>query len=155
MSYVDGTYGPYRMGDILWESYCLFIIVIEIYLIGWLRQKKLIQTLVANMHSKTRIFLYWSILGLSLLIALRMSEQYKKSTFFLIYRDWNYGKIQDYGIEMDQRQEQLLDPSIKDVSIRLLQNQPFVLYSNELNGPVNLESAARFYGKNSVSCENP
>ena len=39
ITYMEGTFGPKRMGDMMWCSYVLFLFVIEGYWIGWIQYR--------------------------------------------------------------------------------------------------------------------
>jgi hypothetical protein len=164
-AYVDGSYGPPRMGDIIWDGYCLLLVATEAYFFGWLQRHFL--KLQEKLKNKIPLFVkngylpYFAVLCvLYLLLTVKgegyiYQQAYKDMSVYQACRSLYLGEAQAYAAEWEERLAVLNDPDMEEVSFKAFQNRPILLVYIDIqedsrhswiNAPM-----AEYYGKRSIS----
>lgn len=155
ITYVNSTFGPKRMSDMIWCSYVLWIFSVEGYWLGWFRyrygeQKRFIsiKSHLSGCFGMIQIgcLALWCVLVL--MTNVKSSSTYKASAAL-----WT-GKAQKYGEENEERLKILKDPNIKDVYFHKIECEVELIYNVDISAD-NQDNAnvsmAQFYNKNSVN----
>ena len=150
ITYMEGTFGPKRMGDMMWFSYVLWIFCMEGYWIGWFRNKY---------GDKKLAFIqkYQGILQLCILAlwcVLVLVTNMRSSSTYKAWAALKSGEAQAYAAENEERLEILKNPEIKDVwfeEIKHPVNPIHVFDITENNQSHPNTSMAEFYYKNTVN----
>lgn len=155
ITYVDNSFGPKRMNDMIWCGYVLWIFSVEGYWLGWFRyryaeQKRFvkIKSYLAGCFGMIQICCLALWCGLVLMTNVKDSSTYKATGALVT------GKAQKYGEENEERLKILHDPNIKDVYFYPIQYKVDPIYNVDISAD-NQDNAnvsmAEFYNKNSVN----
>lgn len=150
ITYMEGSFGPKRMGDMMWFSYMLWIFCTEGYWIGWFRNK------YAD-KKQPLILKYGGILQLCILAlwcVLVLMTNVRNSSTYLAWAALRSGEAQAYAAENEERLEILKNPEIKDVWLDRIQHPIEPIYSTDItnnNQNYSNRAMADFYYKNTVN----
>lgn len=155
ITYVNNTFGPKRMNDMIWCSYVLWIFSVEGYWLGWFRHRygedkrfTRIKSYLADRVGMIQICCLALWCALALVTNVKDSSTYKASAALLS------GKAQKYGEENEERLKILHDPNVKDVYFYPIQYGVDPIYNVDISAD-NQDNAnvsmAQFYNKDSVN----
>lgn len=154
ITYMEGTFGPKRMGNMMWSSYVLFLFVTVGYWIGWMKNR------FGNSEilEKIRKFLRcrYGILQLACLalwcVAVLLTNVRTSSTY-IAWAALRNGEAARYAAENEERLKVLHDPEITDVVFYRL--DPIAIFDINENNQEESIHLAKFYRKNSVKLTDP
>ncbi len=155
ITFMEGTYGPERMGDMMWFGYVLWIFCVEGYWLGWFRCRFGEE----RAFRKVKVFAkeYYGMLQLCCLMiwcVLVFMTNVRSSSTYKAWAAVRSGEAAKYGAENEERLEILRDPEIKDVYFYELQHRVEPIYVFDITGDPNDNAnvfMARFYHKNTVN----
>lgn len=153
-TYVEGTFGPPRMGDMMWFSYVFLLFVVEGYWLGWFqccfmegKNLKKGGLFVVSWHGLLQL----SCLALWCMLVL--STNVKISSTYKAWAAVRSGEAQKYAAENEERLRLLLDPSVKDVYLKKIEHKVEPIFHDDIGenseGVFNI-AMAKFYRKNKV-----
>lgn len=155
ITYMEGTFGPKRMGDMMWYSYVLWLFSVEQYWIGWFRYR--FSERKAFIRIKSFMSRYYGILqifGLALWCGLVLMTDVRSTGTYKAWAAVRSGEAQKYAIENEERLKVLHDPEIKDVYFYKIVHrvEPIFVYDlSENSQDLSNTSMAKFYNKNTVN----
>lgn len=155
ITYMEGTFGPPRMGDMMWFSYVFLMFVVEGYWLGWFQCR-----FMEGKHLKKGILSVTSWYGLLQLVCLAvwcisvLSTNVKMSGTYKAWAAVRSGDAQKYAAENEERLKILLDPSITDVCFQKIEHRVepiFFVDIGENSEAFENIAMAKFYRKNKVA----
>lgn len=100
ITYMDGTFGPKRMGDIMWFSYMLFLFCTEGYWLGWLHCRYENQKILCKIRAW---FVHYGgivqLCGLALWCVLVLLTNVRASTTYMAWASLRSGAPNPYVME--------------------------------------------------------
>lgn len=155
ITYMDGTFGPKRMGDMMWYSYVLLLFCVEGYWLGWLRYRFADQKVLGRIKS---LFSNYSgiiqLCCLALWCVLVLMTDVRSSSTYKAWAAVRSGEAEIYAAENEERLEILHNPEIKDVYFHAIVHKVEPIYSSDIvsnNQGYQNTSMASFYNKNTVN----
>lgn len=155
ITYMQGTYGPKRMGDMMWFSYVTLMFMVEGYWLGWMRcrfAKSAISNRILSFLSTWHGILQLSCLALWCVAVLFTNV--KSSSTYKAWTALTSGYAQQYAVENEERLKILHDPEIKDAWLYEIKYkvEPIFMYDiTESSQGISNISMADFYRKNTVN----
>ncbi|MCM1327241.1 MAG: DUF6056 family protein [Bacteroidales bacterium] len=155
ISYMEGTFGPKRMGDMMWYSYVWWLFSVEMYWIGWFRCRFSERKVFAPV--KSFLSRYYGIMQICCLALWCVSVLLTDVRGTGAYKAWaavRSGEAGQYALENEERLAVLQNPEIKDVYFYEIEHRVepiFVFDITENNQNDSNTSMARFYDKNTVN----
>lgn len=155
ITYMEGTYGPERMGDMMWFSYVFWICSVEGYWLGWFRRRFAEKSAVDRAESV--LSGYYGMLQLcclTLWCVLVLLTNVQSSSTYKAWAAVRSGEAEKYAAENEERLKQLRDPKIQDVYLYELEHRVEPIYVFDIsvdNQDLSNTSMAAFYQKNTVN----
>lgn len=154
ITYMQGTYGPKRMGDMMWSSYVLFLFVLEGYWIGWIQNRfGNSGSLKKIRESLCRRYGILQVACLALWCVAVLLTDVKTSTTYTAWAALRNGEAARYAAGNEERLEVLRDPEITDVVFYRL--DPIAIFDINEGNQTEYVHMAAFYQKNSVTLTDP
>lgn len=151
ITYMDGTFGPKRMGDMMWFSYVLFLLCAEGYWIGWFRYRYENQKILNRIKSLCVPYTGTiQLCCLALWCVLVLFTNGRDSSTYRAWASMRNGEAQAYAAEMEERLQILNNPEIQDVYLHEIQNRPELLFFTEILPNSSNADMCRWYHKNAI-----